>query len=149
MGEETTSDGAASEPGTTPEDSPALRVIDAFGGIQPMAGKLGAPISTVQGWKARGVIPASRHEEVRAAARSHEITLDEADLTADGGEAPAEAATEAATEATTEATTEAATEATTEGAPEKTAAREEPTPETEAPDDAAAPWASRSAGSRR
>ena len=30
-------------------------IIKAFGGIRPMASKLDVPVSTVQGWKQRGV----------------------------------------------------------------------------------------------
>ncbi|MGE5766399.1 MAG: hypothetical protein ACM35H_04380, partial [Bacteroidota bacterium] len=32
-------------------DAPALTVIEAFGGIRPMAKTLGLAVSTVQGWK--------------------------------------------------------------------------------------------------
>ena len=73
---------------------PALKVIGAFGGIRPMASKLGVPVSTVQGWKERGVIPEARHQEVRTAAAAHAVTLDEADLAA-SAEAPPESAAEA------------------------------------------------------
>jgi hypothetical protein len=82
--------GRASQSGDTP---PALRVIGAFGGIRPMAGKLDVPVSTVQGWKERGVIPESRHGEIRAAAAAHGIALDQADLDA-SAEGPAEVSAE-------------------------------------------------------
>ena len=52
------------------ETPPALRVIGAFGGIRPMANKLNVPVSTVQGWKERGVIPETRHDEIRTAAKA-------------------------------------------------------------------------------
>ncbi|MEJ2027135.1 MAG: hypothetical protein P8X52_06715 [Limibacillus sp.] len=42
----------------------AHKVIEAFGGIRPMAQKLGVAASTVQGWKERGVIPPARHERI-------------------------------------------------------------------------------------
>lgn len=62
----------------TPEDAqqPAQAVIQAFGGIRPMAHKLGIAVSTVQGWKERGTIPRARHEEILAAARTAGIALE-------------------------------------------------------------------------
>lgn len=57
----------------------ALAVIGAFGGIRPMATKLDIPVSTVQGWRERGVIPASRHPQILEAALEHDIDID-ADL---------------------------------------------------------------------
>jgi hypothetical protein len=89
------------------ETPPALRVIGAFGGIRPMANKLDVPVSTVQGWKERGVIPESRHDEIRAAATAHDVALDDADLDA-SAEVPPEAHPEAPAE--TETGTEAAAE---------------------------------------
>lgn len=73
-------DGTAHPPDES--DKPARAVIARFGGIRPMAAKLGIAVTTVQGWKERGVIPAARHAEVLAAAREHEIVLSEAELTA-------------------------------------------------------------------
>jgi hypothetical protein len=81
------------------ETPPALRVIGAFGGIRPMAGKLDVPVSTVQGWKERGVIPESRHGEIRAAATAHGVDLDDADLAASADAPPAEAGAAVAAEA--------------------------------------------------
>lgn len=66
--------------------NPAEQVIARFGGLRPMASKMGLAVSTVQGWKNRGHIPLSRHEEIRAAARKHEIELDETELTRAGGD---------------------------------------------------------------
>ncbi len=82
MGEDTEIENAASGAQDETEDLPAVRVIGAFGGIRPMAGKLEVPVSTVQGWKARGVIPAVRQDDIRAAATAHGVSLDEADLAA-------------------------------------------------------------------
>jgi len=79
---------ASGQPGGS--TTPARQVIAAFGGIRPMAGKLDVPVSTVQGWKERGVIPESRHGEIRAAAAAHAIALDDAVLAA-SAEGPAEA----------------------------------------------------------
>lgn len=58
-------------------DHPANAIIDAFGGIRPMATKLGVPVSTVQGWKQRDSIPAGRMGAVREAAAAAGITLPE------------------------------------------------------------------------
>ena len=66
--------------GPTAPTTPAQRVIRRFGGIRPMAQKLGVPVSTVQGWKERGVIPSGRRDEVMAAAQRHGFSLDPADL---------------------------------------------------------------------
>jgi hypothetical protein len=74
----------AGEPGNTDGTLPALPVIQRFGGIRPMAQKLGVPVSTVQGWKERGAIPANRREEVLAAAARHEIAMEPADFGRNG-----------------------------------------------------------------
>ena len=58
----------------------AERVIAQFGGIRPMANKLSVPVTTVQGWKTRSVIPETRHAEIRQAAETQGITLNEEDL---------------------------------------------------------------------
>ena len=86
--------GEANESPPGADTPPALRVIGAFGGIRPMASKLSVPVSTVQGWKERGVIPESRHQEIRAAAATHGLALDEADLAA-SAEGPPETVGEA------------------------------------------------------
>jgi hypothetical protein len=67
--------------GPTDGALPAQPVIQRFGGIRPMAQKLGVPVSTVQGWKERGAIPANRREEVLAAADRHNIVWEPGDLT--------------------------------------------------------------------
>lgn len=53
-------------------------VIDAFGGIRPMASKLGIAVSTVQGWKTRGHIPDNRWRDIIAAAGANDIDLSSA-----------------------------------------------------------------------
>ena len=58
------------------------RLIESFGGIRPMAHKLEIPVTTVQGWKKRGVIPSNRLNDLRYAASRHGITLDENDMKA-------------------------------------------------------------------
>jgi uroporphyrinogen-III synthase len=74
------------KPPRDPQGTPAQPIIAAFGGVRPMAAKLGVPVSTVQGWKARGVIPAGRHDEVRAAAEAHGLAIPEPDP--DGSDRP-------------------------------------------------------------
>jgi hypothetical protein len=61
---------------------PVAEIIEAFGGLRPMAGKLKVAVSTVQGWKERDSIPTARHDEIQAAAKSHGIALDPAVLSA-------------------------------------------------------------------
>src|SRR3546814_10956500 len=61
-------------------EAPALAIIEAFGGIRPMAKMLGLAVSTVQGWKERSAIPANRHDQIRAAARDNNIAIDAAVL---------------------------------------------------------------------
>ncbi len=57
-------------------------IIDRFGGIRPMATKLATPVTTVQGWKKRGIIPQIRHAEILAAAVREGIAIDPAELAA-------------------------------------------------------------------
>lgn len=53
----------------------ASAIIERFGGIRPMAAKIGAPVTTVQGWKKRDVIPGSRREDIINAANDNGIDL--------------------------------------------------------------------------
>ncbi|MEM8833745.1 MAG: mitofilin family membrane protein, partial [Pseudomonadota bacterium] len=53
----------------------AEKIIELFGGIRPMAAKIDAPVTTVQGWKKRNVIPANRREQVLSAAQDNNIDL--------------------------------------------------------------------------
>ncbi|MGD8810748.1 MAG: hypothetical protein PVG24_14155, partial [Gammaproteobacteria bacterium] len=53
----------------------AETVVDRFGGIRPMATKLGIPVTTVQGWRGRRHIPGNRIEEIRRAAAEHGVDL--------------------------------------------------------------------------
>jgi hypothetical protein len=53
----------------------ASAIIDRFGGIRPMAAKVGAPVTTVQGWKKRDVIPGSRRADILKAANENNIDL--------------------------------------------------------------------------
>ncbi len=79
-------DGAAApdeRPGGAAE-SAAVAVIGRFGGIRPMAQKLGIAVSTVQGWREREVIPKARHEQIRAAAAAGGIALPDEELDAAG-----------------------------------------------------------------
>jgi uncharacterized protein YukE len=61
-----------------PSGRPALsdnEIIERFGGIRPMATKLGVAVTTVQGWKERGHIPPGRRQQIVAAAEEHGIDL--------------------------------------------------------------------------
>ena len=58
----------------------AAQIIERFGGIRPMATKVSIAVTTIQGWKKRGVIPANRVEAVLNAAKTHNINI--ADLLA-------------------------------------------------------------------
>lgn len=48
-------------------------VLEAFGGLRPLAQALGITASTVQGWKQRGVIPGARAGAILEAARARGI----------------------------------------------------------------------------
>jgi hypothetical protein len=61
---------------------PTGGIIDRFGGIRPMATKLAVPVTTVQGWKKRGIIPQVRHADILAAAARENIAIDPAELAA-------------------------------------------------------------------
>lgn len=53
----------------------AEAIIERFGGIRPMASKVVVPVTTVQGWKKRNVIPANRADQIADAALRHSIDL--------------------------------------------------------------------------
>ncbi|MBB6254041.1 COG4223 family protein [Nitrospirillum iridis] len=57
-------------------------IVERFGGIRPMAAKLGIPVTTVQGWKKRGHIPPNRRVDLEAAAARLGIPLASAELDA-------------------------------------------------------------------
>ena len=50
-------------------------IISKFGGIRPMAQKLGVPVSTVQGWKQRQTIPQNRMGDILEAAKNYNLEL--------------------------------------------------------------------------
>jgi hypothetical protein len=50
-------------------------VIEKFGGLRPMAQKTDIPVTTIQGWKKRGQIPAARRREIIKAAEAHKVDL--------------------------------------------------------------------------
>ncbi len=53
----------------------AVEIIEKFGGIRPMSTKINVAVTTIQGWKKRGVIPAARKDIILKAALEHEIDL--------------------------------------------------------------------------
>lgn len=105
------------------ESTPAAHtVIEAFGGIRPMAQKLGVAASTVQGWKERGVIPPARHKKILEVAKAEGFDLS--------------SETVAASAQMPEDPTElAAGSASNEAAPEEQAAEEALSQESESADD--------------
>ena len=54
---------------------PADAIIEAFGGLRPLANRLDLTASTVQGWKKRGMIPEARADAVIQAAREDGIDI--------------------------------------------------------------------------
>lgn len=64
----------ASKAGKAPIQN-AGAIIEKFGGIRPMASKMGVAVTTVQGWKKRDAIPAARLEETLKSAQEHNIDL--------------------------------------------------------------------------
>jgi hypothetical protein len=54
---------------------PDAEIIERFGGIRPMASKLGVAVTTVQGWKERGHIPEGRHAQIMQAAAKHGVDI--------------------------------------------------------------------------
>jgi hypothetical protein len=55
-------------------------VFDKFGGIRPMASKLGEPPSTVKSWHTKRHIPRWRHAQILAAAEEHGLKVSAAEL---------------------------------------------------------------------
>jgi hypothetical protein len=53
----------------------AETVIERFGGIRPMSNKTDIAVTTIQGWKKRGAIPANRAKQIIAAADENGIDL--------------------------------------------------------------------------
>ncbi len=77
--------GPTPAPSAAPADdgtASGQQVIARFGGIRPMASKLGVAVSTVQGWRERGAIPARHHARVLEAARTEGLDIGPADLSA-------------------------------------------------------------------
>lgn len=53
----------------------AEEIIERFGGIRPMAKKMDVAVTTVQGWKKRGKIPARRLQQIQTAANDHSVEI--------------------------------------------------------------------------
>ena len=51
-------------------------IIDAFGGLRPMARKLGVTHQIIYDWRKRGVIPGKRQKQVLALADELGVELD-------------------------------------------------------------------------
>lgn len=102
----------------------AEAVVERFGGIRPMAAKLGVPVTTVQGWKGRNQIPAGRFDSIRSSAAEHGVDLSAAAAAVPADDAFAEDAQDAQDDAP--AVDAAATEAVETAAPAETADAAEP-----------------------
>jgi hypothetical protein len=50
-------------------------IISKFGGVRPLAGMLGYPVTTVQNWLTRKRIPQQRWDELLIAGREHGIDI--------------------------------------------------------------------------
>lgn len=61
----------------TQELNNAAHIIERFGGIRPMSTKTHIAATTIQGWKQRGIIPASRRNEILQYAQLYEIELED------------------------------------------------------------------------
>jgi hypothetical protein len=57
-----------------------IKIIEAFGGVRPMARAIRRPVSTVQSWKDRGSIPDDNKPEVLAVAISSGLEIDRVDF---------------------------------------------------------------------
>ncbi len=55
----------------------AAEIIEKFGGIRPMSSKTNVAVTTIQGWKKRGVIPGTRRAMIIDAANEHNIEISE------------------------------------------------------------------------
>lgn len=53
----------------------AVEIIERFGGIRPMASKMGVAVTTIQGWKQRNSIPGNRLDDLMKSAAAHGIDL--------------------------------------------------------------------------
>ena len=53
----------------------ATEIIERFGGIRPMAKKIGVAVTTIQGWKKRDSIPANRRGHLLKMAGLHDVDL--------------------------------------------------------------------------
>ncbi len=79
----TEQENASDEESDSPPEGPAAEewlnnaelVVAAFGGVRPMAARLGVAATTIQGWKSRGNIPENRREVVLEAAAADGLDL--------------------------------------------------------------------------
>lgn len=52
-------------------------LIERFGGIRPMAKKMGTAVTTVQGWKKRNAIPSNRVDEIIKAGEKYDVKVED------------------------------------------------------------------------
>jgi fermentation-respiration switch protein FrsA (DUF1100 family) len=60
----------------------AAAILDAFGGVGPLADAIGAPYSTVHTWKRLDAVPRWRMTDIEKAARKRRIKLPSAEADA-------------------------------------------------------------------
>lgn len=70
----------------------ALSIFQKFGGIRPMAAKLGVPPSTVKSWHAKREIPTWRRQAVVDCAISHGLDVSLSEVEVIVPDAPVESA---------------------------------------------------------
>ena len=82
------------EPPETADDPlrDAETVVAVFGGVRPMAARLGIAATTIQGWKSRGNIPETRRQAVIEAAQADGLDLTVPQFEDTPEEAPGDAA---------------------------------------------------------
>ncbi|MBL4805200.1 MAG: hypothetical protein JKY71_10070 [Alphaproteobacteria bacterium] len=74
---------SSSKPSKKPIENGA-EIIERFGGIRPLAKKIDVAVTTVQGWKKRDTIPATRRQVIIEAAETYDVDL--TDLMSDAPE---------------------------------------------------------------
>jgi uroporphyrinogen-III synthase len=67
-------DNMSSKPSKKPIENGA-EIIERFGGIRPLAKKIDVAVTTVQGWKKRDTIPATRRQVIIEAAETYDVDL--------------------------------------------------------------------------
>lgn len=129
------------EPSKSETIKNAEKIIERFGGIRPMATKVGVPVTTVQGWKKRDAIPENRLQDILAAANQNGIDLSDLvpGIYAVPADQPEQLILEAVAEVASEAAADGEAESDTENeTAEESAAEPSESMETDEPEKSAA-----------